>query len=201
MYDKATVDPKRTVATGVPFPHIGVFSFAATICDLEIDDASGKIAVREAWAACDVGRAINPLSVQGQIHGGFVQGLGFALCEEVVFDGGKIVNPSLMDYKVPTTLDVPDKVHALIIEEPEPDGPFGAKGIGEIPICPVAPAIANALAAASGVRVRQLPLTPERVLRAVLDGDGRRRREAVAGSYSSPGTSPDGGSQPRELSR
>ena len=169
MYDQQTIDPKRTVATGLPFPQIGVFSFSAIVCDVEIDEATGKVTVNEAWSACDVGKAINPGSVEGQIQGGFVQGLGFALCEEVVWDGAKIANPSLMDYKVPTTLDVPTKVHALLIEDPEPDGPFGAKGIGEIPICAVAPAVLNGIAGACGRRLHRLPATPERVLFAMLD--------------------------------
>jgi CO/xanthine dehydrogenase Mo-binding subunit len=169
MYDKPTiVDPKRTVFSGLPFPQIGVFSFNAVVCDVEIDKASGKTTVLEAWSACDVGKAINPMSVEGQIQGGFVQGLGFALFEEVVWDGARIANPSLMDYKRATTLDVPREIHPLLVEEPELDGPFGAKGIGEIPICAVAPAIANGIASAASVRLRQLPLTPERVLRAML---------------------------------
>jgi CO/xanthine dehydrogenase Mo-binding subunit len=167
VYDKPAVDPKRAVTSGVPFPQIGVFSFSAIICDIEIDEATGKTSVIEAWSACDVGKAINPLSVEGQIEGGFVQGLGFALFEEVVWDGARIANPSLMDYKIATTLDAPHKIHALIVEEPEPDGPFGAKGIGEIPICAVAPAIANGIAAVTGSRLRRLPMTPERVLEAM----------------------------------
>ena len=175
VYDKPTIDPKRTVVSGLPFPQIGVFAFNTVVCDVEVDEASGKAEVREAWSCCDVGKAINPLSVEGQIQGGFVQGLGFALFEEVVWDGARIANPSLMDYKIATTLDVPDRIHALIVEDPEPDGPFGAKGIGEIPICAVAPAIANGIAAAIGARVRRLPLTSERVLNAVLDRSGGER--------------------------
>jgi CO/xanthine dehydrogenase Mo-binding subunit len=89
------------------------------------------------------------------------------VCEEVVWDGARIANPSLMDDKIPTTLDVPIAVHPILVEEAEPDGPFGAKGIGEIPICPVAPAIANAVASATGQRLRHLPMTPERVLTAL----------------------------------
>ena len=173
VYDKQTVDPKRTLASGLPFPQIGVFSFNAVVCDVEIDEASGKATVREAWTACDIGKAINPMSVEGQMQGGFVQGLGFALFEELVWDGARIANPSLMDYKVATTLDVPLGIHPLLIEDPEPDGPFGAKGIGEIPVCAVAPAIANGIAAATGVRINRLPLTPERVL------DGMLARESA----------------------
>lgn len=168
IYDQPTVDPKRTIAEGVPFPQIGVFNFAATVCDIEVDEASGKIELLEAWDACDVGRAINPGSVEGQIEGGFVQGLGFALFEEVVWDGPRVANPSLMDYKIPTMLDAPYEIHAIIVEEEEPGGPFGAKGIGEIPICPVAPAIANGLHAATGLRLRRLPLNCERVLDGLL---------------------------------
>ena len=171
IYDKPTVDPKRTVASGVPFAQIGIFSFAATLCDVEIDEATGKTRVREAWSACDVGRAINPGAVEGQIQGGFAQGLGFALYEEVVWDGARIANPTLMDYKIPTTLEVPHGVHALIVEEAEPDGPYGAKGIGEIPICAVAPAITNAIATATGAWLRRLPVKPEAVLAAVMESD------------------------------
>jgi CO/xanthine dehydrogenase Mo-binding subunit len=168
-YDQPTIDPKRTVVTGLTFPRIGVFLFNTVVCDVEVDEASGKTTVLEAWSACDVGKAINPMSVEGQIQGGFVQGLGFALFEEVVWDGARIVNPSLMDYKIATTLDVPRHIHPLVIEDPEPDGPFGAKGMGEIPICAVAPAVANGITAATGVRLRRLPLTPERVLGAMLE--------------------------------
>jgi CO/xanthine dehydrogenase Mo-binding subunit len=167
-YDKPTIDPKRTVVSGLTFPRIGVWLFNTVVCDVEVDEASGKTTVVEAWSACDVGKAINPMAVEGQIQGGFVQGLGFALFEEMVWDGPRIVNPSLMDYKIATTLDVPVEIHPIIIEDPEPDGPFGAKGIGEIPICAVAPAVANGITAATGVRLSQLPLTPERVLRAML---------------------------------
>jgi len=170
-YERLSVDPKRTLAKGEPFPRIGVFGFAAMICDVEIDETTGKITVREAWSACDVGKAINPGSVEGQIEGGFVQGLGLALTEELVWDGGRLANPSLMDYKVPTSLDAPYAIHALIVEEPEPGGPFGAKGVGEICICPVPAAVANGVAIAAGVRLRRLPLTPERVLTAMVEPD------------------------------
>ena len=165
LYDQRTIDPKRTVASGVPFPQIGVFGFAALAVDLDIEEATGKIEVARAWSACDVGRAINPSQVEGQIEGGFVQGLGFTLCEELVWDGARIANPTLMDYKIPTFLDTPPEIHSLIVEDREPDGPFGAKGIGEISICAVAPAIANAVAQTSGARIKDLPLTPERILK------------------------------------
>jgi CO/xanthine dehydrogenase Mo-binding subunit len=176
IYDQPAIDPKVAAAAGVPFPQIGAFTFGAAICDLEIEEATGKVVVNEAWSACDVGQIINRQGVEGQIEGGFLQGLGFALFEEVRWDGPRISNPSMMDYKIATVMDAPKQFHTLIIEEPEPGGPFGAKGIGEIPICPVAPAVANGIAAAAGMRLRQLPLTGERVLTGLLrheaEGDG-----------------------------
>jgi CO/xanthine dehydrogenase Mo-binding subunit len=168
VFDRPSVDPKRAIAIGLPFPQIGVFSFGALVVDLEIDEVTGKIEAKRAWSAVDVGRAINPLAVEGQIEGAFVQGMGLALSEEMVWDGGRLANPSLMDYKVPTPLDAPYDIHPIIVEVPEPDGPFGAKGVGEIGINAVPAAIANAAAAATGIRFTALPLSPERVLRAML---------------------------------
>jgi CO/xanthine dehydrogenase Mo-binding subunit len=169
VFDQATVDPKRAVAKGLPFPQIGVYSFAAVCAEVEVDEVTGKVRLLRAWTVADVGRAINRQSVEGQLEGALAQGLGFALCEEMVFDGPRLENPTLMDYKVPTSLEVPYEVHAHIVEAPEPKGPFGAKGVGEIGINAVAAAIANAVAAATGLRLQRLPMTPERVLRALLD--------------------------------
>jgi CO/xanthine dehydrogenase Mo-binding subunit len=164
VFEQATADPKRAVAIGLPFPRIGVFSFAALVVHVEVDEATGQTRVLEAWTAADVGRAINPLLVKVQLEGGFVQGMGYALFEEMVWDGPRLANPSLMDYKTPTSLDAPHAIHAHVVEAPEPDGPFGAKGAGEIGINTVAAAIANGVAAATGFRHRHLPLTGERVL-------------------------------------
>jgi CO/xanthine dehydrogenase Mo-binding subunit len=136
--------------------------------DVDVDPASGQVSVAEVWSAADVGRAINPRLVEVQLHGGFVQGLGYALHEEMVWDGARLANPSLMDYKVPTARDVPDAIHTFIIEDPEPTGPFGAKGAGEIGLNPVAGAIANAVAAATGFRHHHLPMTGERVLNGMI---------------------------------
>ncbi len=170
VYNQPSVDPKRAVAKGLPFPQIGVYSFGCMIAAVEIDETTGKADVAEVWSAMDVGRAINPGSVEGQIEGGFVQGMGFALTEEMVFDGPRLVNPSMMDYKAPTSLDAPFGIHSIIVEAAEPGGPFGAKGIGEIGLVPVPAAIANAVATAAGTRLRRLPLTPERVLDTMLEG-------------------------------
>ena len=171
VFDQPTIDPKRAVAKGMPFGQIGVYSFGCVIVDLSIDEVTGQAEVVEAWSAMDIGRAINPSFVEGQIEGGFVQGLGFALTEEMVWDAGRLANPSLMDYKVPTTMDVPYDIHSIIVESHETDGPFGAKGVGEICLVPVPSAIANAVTAALGESIKTLPITPEKVLVRLLEGE------------------------------
>jgi CO/xanthine dehydrogenase Mo-binding subunit len=171
VYDVPSHDPKRAVVTGVPFPRLGVFSFGATLVDVEVDEVTGQTRVTEAWSALDVGRAINPQLVELQIEGGFVQGMGFALYEEMVWDGARLVNPSLMDYKVPTSADIP-VMHPLIIEAPEPDGPFGAKGAGEIGLNAVPASIANAVNQALGGLSSALPLSSERALARII-GEAR----------------------------
>jgi CO/xanthine dehydrogenase Mo-binding subunit len=103
----------------------------------------------------------------GQIEGAFVQGMGYALIEEMVWDGARLANPSLMDYKIPTLAELPPTLRAYLVESEEPSGPFGAKSVGEIGINAVAAAIANAVADATGARLRRLPMTAERVLDAV----------------------------------
>jgi len=167
VYDGEPFDLKRTTMVGFPFSNLGVHTFGAQAVEVEVDPDTGKITPLAAWLAHDVGRAINPLAVEGQIEGGFVQGLGYALCEELVWDAGRLTNPTMMDYKIPGTLDVPLQIESIIVEETEPSGPFGAKGVGEPGIVGVAPAIANALAAATGIRIKHLPLTAERVFTAL----------------------------------
>lgn len=174
VFDEKTVDPKRATVIGLPFPQIGIFSFNAIVVDVEIDETTGKCAVQRAWSACDVGRAINPQMVEGQIEGGFVQGLGFALVEEMVWDGARLANPTLMDYKIPTFEEAPTQLQSIIVESHDPTGPFGAKSVGEIGINGVAAAITNAVNSALGVRLRQLPLTSECVLRAMVGQEGQR---------------------------
>jgi len=168
VFEQPTHDPKRAVALGLPFPRIGVFSFAAQLAEVEVDEATGQSRVIEAWSAADVGRAINPRLVEVQLEGGFVQGIGYALYEEMVWDGPRLANPSLMDYKIPTFLDAPHRINSYIVEHREPDGPFGAKGAGEIGINAVPACIANAVFDATGFRHYHLPLTSERVLDGLL---------------------------------
>lgn len=168
VFDQPTIDPRRCSAIGNPSRAAGAFSFGAVVVDVEIDEATGKAEVLRAWSAVDAGKAINPLALEGQIEGAFVQGLGFALTEEMVWDGARLANPSLMDYKVPTSLDVPFDLVPIIVEANHPDGPFGARGAGEVGMNVVAAAIANAVAAAIGERANALPLTPERVLQLII---------------------------------
>lgn len=179
VYDNQTIDPKRASVTGLPFGQIGVYAFNAMIVDTEIDHYTGAIEVKEAWSATDVGKAINPGLVEGQLEGGFVQGLGYALTEEMVWDGARLANPNLMDYKVPGAMDVPYTINSIIVENPEPDGPFGAKGVGEIGLVPVPAAIANSVRNAAGIDLCQLPLTSERVLNA-LDVLGEKKPSHAA---------------------
>ncbi|MBT5780854.1 MAG: xanthine dehydrogenase family protein molybdopterin-binding subunit [Rhodospirillaceae bacterium] len=163
-------DPEHTKMTGfLGLDALSVLTFGAQVVEVEVDEVTGAVEVIEAWCAHDVGRAINPGAVESQIHGGFVQGQGYALCEEMLWEDGRLVNPSFMDYKFPGTLDTPDKIHAIILETPEKSHPFHVKGVGEPPLVGAAPAINNALSAATGLRLKQIPLTPERVLRGLLE--------------------------------
>jgi CO/xanthine dehydrogenase Mo-binding subunit len=133
--------------------------------EVDVDAATGAVEVRRAFCAPHVGRAINPTSCEGQIQGGFVQGMGYALTEAMKWnDEGWLTTVTFADYKVPGVLDTPPEIHAFVLEDPEPSHPVGAKGIGEPSLVGAAPAIANAICDAVGARVRTLPMTPERIL-------------------------------------
>ncbi|MFL5654400.1 MAG: xanthine dehydrogenase family protein molybdopterin-binding subunit [Ktedonobacteraceae bacterium] len=137
--------------------------FAAHLAKVAVDPETGEVRVLDYIAAQDVGRAINPAEVEGQIHGGVVQGIGWALFEGMVYDeSGQLLTATLMDYALPQSQDVPT-ITPLLVEVPSELGPFGAKGVGEPPVVPVAAAIANAIRDAVGVRMTQIPMTPERV--------------------------------------
>jgi carbon-monoxide dehydrogenase large subunit len=164
------VDPVHTQMEGMlSFDVVGAFTFGAQVVEVEVDETTGLARVVEAWCAHDVGRAINPQAVEGQIQGGFVQGLGYALFEELIWRDGHLRNPSFSGYKIPSSLDVPYAIHPLIVEVPDPNHPFGAKGVGEPPLIAAPAAIANAVADAVGVRVRTLPITPDRLLPACIE--------------------------------
>jgi CO/xanthine dehydrogenase Mo-binding subunit len=168
VFDGPGFDPKRASLHQLAFANLGAYTFGAHCVEVDVDDATGAVEVRRAWCAHDVGRAINPVSCEGQIQGGFVQGMGYALTEEMHWnESGWLTTVTLADYKIPGVLDAPPEIHAIVLEDPEPSHPAGAKGIGEPSLVGAAPAIANAICAATGARVRTLPMTPERVLGAV----------------------------------
>ena len=160
-------DPKTTpldpeTAQGVPY---ATYAFACQLALVEVDTGTGNVDVSRVIAAHDVGKAIHPQNVEGQIQGGVAMGLGFALMEE--FKPG--VTSSMADYQIPTSLDMPE-ILPIIVEDEEPSGPFGAKGVGEPALIPTAPAILNGIADATGQRIYQLPASPERVRKALSHG-------------------------------
>jgi CO/xanthine dehydrogenase Mo-binding subunit len=139
-------------------------TFGTHIVDVEVDPDTGKVTLLRYTIVQDVGKAINPLQVEGQLEGGTTQGIGWALYEGYDYDErGQMTNPTLLDYKLPTALDVPS-FETVLVEVPYPDHPFGARGVGEMPIVPPPAAIANAIYAATGHRVRDLPMSPARIL-------------------------------------
>ena len=141
--------------------------FSTQFCDVEVDPETGKVTILRFVAAQDVGKAIHPSYVEGQIQGGVVQGIGWALNEEYIYnDKGQLDNPGFLDYRCPVASDLP-MIEAVLVEVPNPAHPYGAKGVGEVNICPPMAAIANAIAAAIGCRMTELPMSPPRVLEAI----------------------------------
>jgi CO/xanthine dehydrogenase Mo-binding subunit len=136
---------------------------------VRVDPETGHVDVLRYVIAQDVGRALNPALVDGQLRGGAAQGLGWALTEGLVFDErGQLLTGSFLDYAMPTAISVPE-IETILIEVPAPDGPFGAKGVGEAPVCGSPGAVANAIAAATGRRLRHLPMTPPRIWAALQE--------------------------------
>jgi CO/xanthine dehydrogenase Mo-binding subunit len=153
-------------------------AFAAELARLEIDPDTGEVTLHDFVVAQDVGRAINPLGIEGQMQGGAVQSLGFALTEGLLYDEqGRLTNPSLLDYRKLTAADLPN-IETIMVEVPAPDGPFGARGVGEPPIVPAPAAIANAIEDASGLRLLDLPMTPEKIALGLAAGNGANRAGA-----------------------
>jgi len=145
------------------------YSYSACVAEVDVDAATGVVRVPRIWIAHDVGRAINAATVMGQIEGSVYMGLGEALMEEMTYRGNRNVVhkiPSLLEYKSPTTLEMCDVV-TYVIEDPDPNGPFGAKECGQGPLLPVPPAVANAVYDAVGVRIDEVPITPEKVFKAL----------------------------------
>lgn len=159
--------PGRFKGAGVgPSP---AYSYSAAVAEVEVDADTGYVTVPRVWVAHDVGRSINPLLVMGQVEGGVYMGLGEALMEEMVYrENRNVVHkfPSVLEYKSPTTLEMCD-VFTYLVEDADPNGPFGAKEVGQGPLLPIMPAVANAVYDAVGVRVDEVPITPEKVLAAL----------------------------------
>lgn len=149
---------------GAPY---ATYSYATQVAEVEVDTETGKVSVIRLVAAHDVGRAINPRAVEGQIEGGCLMGIGYALMEEVKVAEGRIANPRYAEYILPMSLDIPE-IHSIIVEDPEHTGPFGAKGVGEPALIPTAAAIANAICNALGLRFYDLPITPEKIIAALV---------------------------------
>ena len=166
-------------ATGGPIGATGTVNaggqapgFSTQFCDVEVDPETGRVTILRFVAAQDVGRAIHPGYVEGQIQGGVVQGIGWALNEEYVYDeDGRLGNPGFLDYRVPVASDVP-MIEPILVEVPNPNHPFGVKGVGEVSICPPMAAIANAVADAVGRRMPELPISPPKLLAALDHRDG-----------------------------
>ncbi len=144
----------------------GGWSFGAQAVEIEVDRETGQVHVLKVISAHDLGKAINPPLAIGQVEGGVVMGLGYALREELRMDEGRIINPAFADYAVPFAEQAPP-IETILVESPSPVGPFGAKGIGELALFGIAPAVANALQNATGKRLTELPLSPENVLKAL----------------------------------
>ncbi len=145
-----------------------VYSYATHVAEVEVDTETGQVSVVRITAAHDVGRVMNPVTLEGQIEGGVLQGVGMALYEQMKTEGGAVKTPDFSTYIIPTAMDTPE-IRTVFVEDPYSRGPFGAKGIGETPAMPGAVAVANAVSNALGVRFHELPLTPERVRRAVSE--------------------------------
>ncbi|HEY2993450.1 MAG TPA: molybdopterin cofactor-binding domain-containing protein, partial [Methylomirabilota bacterium] len=140
------------------------YSYSACVVELTVDEDTGWITLDDVWIAHDIGRALNPLLVEGQVEGSVYMGIGEALMEGQVFRKGLHKYPSMLEYKSPTTLETPE-IHTYLVETDDPEGPFGAKEAGQGPLLPVIPAIANAIYHAVGVRLDEVPITPDMVLR------------------------------------
>ena len=144
--------------------------FGTHICDVEVDRETGRVSVIRYTAIQDVGRAIHPSYVEGQLQGGVAQGVGWALNEEYIYDkDGKLDNPGFLDYRCPVASDLP-MIDTVLVEVPNPNHPFGVRGVGEVPIIPPMAAVANAVSNAVGVRLKDLPMSPPKVLASLNNG-------------------------------
>jgi CO/xanthine dehydrogenase Mo-binding subunit len=152
--------------TGKSEPNFA-YGYVAEACEVEVDMETGHVRVLRVWCADDVGKAINPALVRGQIEGAIVQAQGYVITENFQVKDGQVLTPYLSNYLIPTVLDVPQQVDSIILEYPDPIGPWGARGMGEMPYLPFAPAVCTAVKDAVGIWFDSFPLTPEKVLKAI----------------------------------
>ena len=182
-FNPPTVAMDPETGQGKPF---STYVYATQIAEVEVDDETGEVEVLRIAAAHDCGTAINPMLVEGQVQGGISMGIGFALQEEILFDdAGKQINPNLTNYIMPTSLDMPE-IDVDIVENYDPTGPFGAKGVGEPTSVPTAAAIMNAIHDAVGVRITSLPATAEKVLMAIKEKNASGQKSIEGGQASRP---------------
>ena len=146
------------------------YTYGNAVAEVSVDRDTGKVDVLNIWYTANIGRVINPKTAEGQVEGGVIQGIGYALTEDYIWEKGRLQNPNFTDYKVPESAGIPE-IHCFLLEQPNPGSPFGAKSIGEPVLNPIAPAIANAISDAIGVRVKELPITPEKILKNLKKGD------------------------------
>jgi 4-hydroxybenzoyl-CoA reductase subunit alpha len=156
------------------------YSYAAQVAEVSVDEETGAVTVHKVWAAHDCGRALNPVAVEGQVIGSVWMGLGQALQEEMVWKDGLLMNPGLLEYRSPSSVESPE-VECIIVESIDPEGPFGAKECSEGSLAATIPAISNAIYDAVGVRLREAPFTPERVLAALRDQKGQKKLNLTEG--------------------
>lgn len=146
----------------------GSYGFEAQIAEVEVNKDTGEVKVLELWDAHDIGKAINPQSVESQIEGSLAMGLGYTFYEDMKFKNGRVLNANFAGYRVPRSIGIP-KMNTILVETNDPEGPFGAKGMGEASLLPTSAAIANAVEDAIGVRIKELPITPEKIIKALKD--------------------------------
>jgi CO/xanthine dehydrogenase Mo-binding subunit len=167
--------PKTTAfapETGEAMPNFA-YGYVAEAVEVEVDTETGHVRLVDVICADDVGRAVNPQQVQGQIEGAVVQAAGYAILEDFVMQDGRVLTPYLSNYLIPTVIDVPERVKSIILEYAEPNGPWGVRGMAEMPYLPLTPAVAAAIHDATGVWIDEFPYTPDRVLKALQQSGGR----------------------------
>jgi CO/xanthine dehydrogenase Mo-binding subunit len=164
---KYVVPPNVVIPDKTKYGNLSsAYSFGVQVAEVKVNQDTGKVDILYVLSVHDSGTIINPMLAEGQIEGGISQGMGYALLEDIVRRDGKVINDDFTDYRMPTICDMPN-ISTAFVEFPDPSGPFGAKGLGEITLVPTAAAIANAIYDAVGIRLNELPFTPEKVLKAI----------------------------------